>query len=166
MANKCLATTINGKPCKAWSVKTEPTCSLHTPRIKAKMELKKNLTPKTNFNPSKKQEKLANLIIDNKMNDLGKTQSQLIEEAGYSPSVAVQGSNVIKTKGVQSVLAKHGLSLDLAVNRHRDIIINADDKTALKAVDLVYEVEQLKSKQTSSTFFNILSVVNKETETE
>lgn len=154
----CSATTRAGNPCKAYFASGFTTCALHTPSIKAVAEAHKALVKEKNRPPTIQQEKLGEIIVRDTLAGKKTTKTAQLAEAGYSPTN--QTTNVIQSKGVQSVLAKHGLTMDIAVKRHRAIIKDGKDQVALRAVDLAYEVEGLKNKQQNTTFFNILSLVN------
>ena len=161
MGKHCEHKRPDGTQCRGWAKKNNTLCFAHDPNsVRPTGNKKKGV--KYKVEPTNRQEKLAEIIVKDKTAGLNTPKAELVKQAGYGKSAQLSPNKVVNTPGVQSALAKYGLTLDIAVERHKKILRNAGDQTALNAVKLAYEVEGIignKSNQTA-TFVQILNQIN------
>ena len=89
-----------------------------------------------------RQERVAQLIIENAKLDKPLNGGELLEKVRYG-KISKQPSRILKSKGVKEVLKKSGFTEDNAKNVVQKIMLDEDiePNARLKATDQVFKVE-------------------------
>lgn len=106
-----------------------------------------------------KQRELAKKIVENYGNDIKKPEGQLIKESGYSEVSAKNPKSIIEGRGVQSELAKYGLTEELYTSA---LVEDIQAKPGNRARELELARKSLKigekeEKGDTNVTFNILN---------
>lgn len=134
-------------------------------RIEAETTTNKYMTAKKKeaFKPqiiTLKQDRAAKIMAKSIVGQENKSKKQILKEAGYSKTGQLAPSKVTNTAGFQAALEKY-LPHDFLVENHNDLISQRDNiPSAVKALDLAYEVKGMKSDKGSMGFAQFLQVIN------
>ena len=91
--------------------------------------------------PTLRQKKLADALIANSQASKPLNAGELLENVGYSKSIAEQPKRVIEAPGVQEELAKRGFNPETAREVVGEILIAGEnDNAKLKAADMIFKV--------------------------
>ena len=110
--------------------------------------------------PTPRQRKSAKLMAENLLSDKPKSQRAILKEAGYTDNRAKQPARVTRSDGFQQALAEY-LPADFLLDNHNDIIRQRDHiPSAVKALDLAYEIKGMKTEKGGGSYAQFLQVIN------
>jgi len=98
--------------------------------------------------PTVREDKLADVIIENATSDRGMTAKQMLVKAGYDTTTAeASPGRVMKQDGVREALIAKGFTVDRADEVVTEILNTGENQHRLKAADMIYERHGAKAPQ-------------------
>ena len=99
---------------------------------------------------TKRAQKAAKMFADALIAGKMPQKKEILTAAGYSPQVAKSPNLVIKKESFQELLDRY-LPEDFLLEKHKDLIANASEKTALAATKLGYQLRGLGESRHTTT---------------
>lgn len=115
---------------------------------------------KRKVNPTTKQKKAAKLMAENLASEKPKSKGAILKEAGYSDVIADNPNRVVSTNGFQAALTEY-LPDDFLLKNHNELIEQRDYMpSAVKALELAYDIKGMRSDKGGMGFSQFLAVIN------